>query len=49
MASDKLEVKYTGALKVQRREEEISEVHDCLRMIYQRRWVLFKTQSLDKI
>lgn len=49
MGSDKLEVEYIGALRVQRREGGITTVCDCLRMIYQKGWILFGMKRLDKI
>lgn len=49
MGSDKLEVEYIGVLRVQRREGGIIIVCDCLRMIYQKGWILFGMKRLDKI
>lgn len=36
MGSYKLPVEYTGAVRVQKREEGIAMIYDCLRRIYQR-------------
>lgn len=49
MGSDKLEVEYIGVLRVQRREGGIIIVCGCLRMIYQKGWILFGMKRLDKI